>query len=431
MDAAAPPPERPPAPPPAPASEARETPANCARITLLHPQPDAVLEVDQGGAGADDRWHAVAFRPAGDGRSADEHRLLAELPAPAGRWRFRVRHPGGRLGPFEAVGAARLWIQDGQVFGYRPAARPSPPQVLKIPAFRGSLPTRPLYVYLPRGYRQHRRRRYPVLFMHDGQNCFQAYAGDAFAGSWRADESASRLIASGAMRECIIVAVANGGEQRLAEYLPPYARLEPPVPRPETPSRDPVAKRATPAARRRAEPPPPAAPGVRGRADRTARYYRDEVAAFIHARYRTLRGREHIATLGSSMGGLFTTYLAWEFSDFARHHAALSPSYWATRRPDGELETVARLRRDAPRDLRLWLDSGTGRTGVPGGADDNRYVTENARDALLANDYRPGSDFHYELVQGATHSEDAWARRLPRVLAFLFPPEPAARPTDG
>ena len=56
--------------------------------------------------------------------------------------------------------------------------------------------------------------------------------------------------------------------------------------------------------------------------DRVA-YYRDEVAPFVAERYRVLSGREHTATCGSSLGGLFSIYIAWQHSDFARHHAAL------------------------------------------------------------------------------------------------------------
>lgn len=63
----------------------------------------------------------------------------------------------------------------GEIFSYQPAPDVSPSRVIKLPAFTGSLPTRPLYIYLPRGYDEHLDRAYPVLYMHDGQNCFETF----------------------------------------------------------------------------------------------------------------------------------------------------------------------------------------------------------------------------------------------------------------
>lgn len=282
------------------------------------------------------------------------------------------------------------------------------PTVLKHEAFEGSLSPRDLYVYLPPGY--HRgEERYPVLYLHDGQNVFERFVEDSYSGSWRADESADRLIRAGSMNPCIIVGVANGQEQRLSEYLPPYSNY-----------------RFSPKIRRRRK----HRVTVEGRADESAAYYRDEVAPFIDSHYRTLTGREHTATAGSSMGALFSSYLAWEHPDFARHHALLSPSYWITRRRDGTLATVERMRTPPPLPVRLWLDSGTGARGIPGKDDDNRFVTEEARAALLEAGFEIGPDFQYRLYPGAIHHESAWAQRLPEVLSFLFPPRPGGAAGD-
>src|SRR5207244_12801861 len=78
---------------------------------------------------------------------------------------------------------------------------------------------RDVLVYLPPGYSRLSRKRYPVLYMHDGQNVFDA--ATAFAGvEWGADETAERLIRAGAIEPLIIVAVANMGEDRIHEYAP-------------------------------------------------------------------------------------------------------------------------------------------------------------------------------------------------------------------
>lgn len=329
-----------------------------------------------------------------------------ELPAD-GPWRFRINlgHEtyaapayATSYEPFVSA-LPHVWIQHGELFAYEPAPFLTQPRVLKIPYFSGALPRRPLYVYLPRGYDQHTQHSYPIIFMHDGQNCFTAFDHDSHAGSWRADETASRLIASGQMRESIIVGVGNGGSRRMMEYLPPYSRFQPPTADEEAAFRP-----------------------VVGHADETARFYIEEVAPFVQRHFRACTGRDHIATVGSSMGGLFSTYLAWEFPAFARHHAAMSPSYWITGDPEkqfGDMEVIRRLKNDPPRDVRLWLDSGTQYATDRG--DDGKAATIAARDALLHNGYVLGENLGYFLHEGATHSEAAWAERLPRVFRFLFP----------
>src|ERR1700757_4558248 len=78
---------------------------------------------------------------------------------------------------------------------------------------------RDILVYMPPGYRRFSRKRYPVLYMHDGQNVFDA--ATAFASvEWGVDETAERLIRARAIEPLIIVAVANIGEDRIHEYAP-------------------------------------------------------------------------------------------------------------------------------------------------------------------------------------------------------------------
>ncbi len=272
------------------------------------------------------------------------------------------------------------------------------PQVIKIARFKGALSERPLYIYLPPSYDDEPDRHYPVLYMHDGQNCFESYVGDSYVGSWHADEIADRLIIQGLMQPCIIVGVSHGGAQRAAEYLPPYATLPP-----EKERKRRKRKRVT------------------GCADRTFRYYQDDVAPYIQQHYRVLVGREHTATCGSSMGGLFSTYIAWEFPEFARHHGLISPAYWITTNGQGKMEPIERLRTGKPRDVRLWLDSGT--QDAPGRGDDGRKETIAARHALQQNGFVEGPNFRYHLAKGAIHKESSWAARLHLIFQFLFPPQ--------
>jgi predicted alpha/beta superfamily hydrolase len=268
-------------------------------------------------------------------------------------------------------------------------------QVLKIP-FEGVLSKRYIYVYLPPGY-DDSSEHYPVLYMHDGQNCFETYVQDSFAGSWQADLIADKLILEHTLKPFIIVGVSHGSEERLAEYLPPYVAFR--LPKPKG-----VRKKM---------------PAIVGRADKTFAFYQ-EVHEFIKKHFRILGERENTATCGSSMGGLFTTYIAWEHPEFAKHHAALSSAYWATNDGQGHLKTINRIKTLPKRDIRLWLDSGEGTLHIPGQDDDNKFVTMEAREALLESGYLEGVDFVYHLAEGGLHTESAWAARLDKIFTFLF-----------
>ena len=373
-----------------------------AKVTFISATPRPLLEVGV----AEGRWRLVPFKPEGERDSRGFRHWVARpsLPKP-GKWRFRIRLRQGYYLPpadepcFETA-LRELWVKDDVIFPYEPPVKVSPARVVKIDDFSGSLNPRPLYVYLPRGYAEQVRRYYPVIYMQDGQNCFEAYVGDSYAGSWRADETADRLIERGEMQECVIVGIGHGSGQRTVEYLPPYARMPQPMVHPTGRSKQNMMP-------------------LPGLAELTYRYYRDDVVPFIQDHYRVASDRENVATVGSSMGGLFALYLGWEHPEFARNIAAMSTSFWTTKRDNGKFEAVERLRRLKPRDIRLWLDSGT--QSAPGRGDDGLAETELARDALLDNGYVTGDNFQYHRADGATHSEAAWAARLDKVFRFLFP----------
>ncbi|MCB0034655.1 MAG: alpha/beta hydrolase [Anaerolineales bacterium] len=368
-----------------------------------------VLEIKFDRSHLNDVTQRVPFAQANHGRIHGETLWKAEPLIPAQQeWQFRIELTHGtyaapdKSGSFDyySTSGCKIWLQNGQVYNYQPAAAHSMARVVKIPHFTGSLSKRALYVYLPRGYDQHTFKKYPLLYMHDGQNCFEGFVGDSYSGSWRADEVATKLIAQGQMEECIIVGVSNGGHERIAEYLPPYAEYHP-FSNEEEDQLSPI----------------------RGRADRTYAYYANEVAPFLKQYYRVLDGRENTAVCGSSMGGLFSSYIAWEHSEFAYSYGAMSPSFWITRTDPLNLNSpmaiVERFRNRSPRPLRLWLDTGTldGQTY----GDDGKHETAYARDILQENGYVEGDDFRYYLDEGAVHHESAWAARLDKVFKFLFP----------
>ena len=79
---------------------------------------------------------------------------------------------------------------------------------------------RDVLVYLPPAYEVDRRRRYPVLYLHDGQNLFDGATSFIRGAEWQVDETAQRLIGAGEVEPLIVVGVYNAGDRRIDEYTP-------------------------------------------------------------------------------------------------------------------------------------------------------------------------------------------------------------------
>jgi predicted alpha/beta superfamily hydrolase len=232
-----------------------------------------------------------------------------------------------------------------------------------------------IIVYLPPGYDEELERRYPVLYMQDGQNLFDE--ATSFSGEWHLDDAAEQTIAAGLVAPLIIVGIYNAGAYRIDEY---------------TPTRD-AAKRAG------------------GNADRYGRMLVEELKPFIDAEYRTLPGARDTGIGGSSLGGLVSLYLALKYSGIFWNVAVLSPSVWWDNR--FIVRRVRALHVAPP--LRIWLSTGTEEgEGVVAGA-------RRVRDALLAKGWVLDDTLHYEEIAGARHTESAWAAIAPAMLQFLYP----------
>ncbi|HQY88102.1 MAG TPA: alpha/beta hydrolase-fold protein, partial [Tepidisphaeraceae bacterium] len=76
---------------------------------------------------------------------------------------------------------------------------------------------RTIRVWLPPGYADASDRKFPVLYMHDGQNCFDR-ATSAFGVEWQIDETLTKLISDGTIAPMIVVGMDNGGASRTKNY---------------------------------------------------------------------------------------------------------------------------------------------------------------------------------------------------------------------
>jgi predicted alpha/beta superfamily hydrolase len=248
------------------------------------------------------------------------------------------------------------------------------------PEFRSAVlgATRRVWVYLPPQYAQEPERRFPVLYMQDGQNVFDGATAFLAGKEWEVDETVERLSREGRIQPLIVVAVDNGGPRRALEYAP---------------TRDGGAKDG-------------------GGADLYRRLLLEELKPWVDRSYRTLPGPEHTGIAGSSLGAIAALYLGLEHPDVFGRIGALSTSVWWDDR--WVLRFVGAL--PSRPETRIWTDIGTaeGHDAVP----DARAL----RDALVGKGWREGFDLRYVEAEGAVHNETAWARRMPEVLAFLFPP---------
>jgi len=227
---------------------------------------------------------------------------------------------------------------------------------------------RNLWIYLPPGYDKS-GDRFPVFYLHDGQNLFDA--ATSFAGEWQADEAAERLIAEKKISPVILVGIENNA-QRMAEYTP-------------------------------------------GRGELYERFILEEVKPLVDATYRTLTDRDHTAAGGSSLGGLISLYLAKDHPDVFGACAAISPAlHWNNGAVFKDLaKDPGWMKR-----TRFWIDMGT-EEGMQEPAKNVANVRQLAA-LLTSNGLAPDRDFRLLVVDGAKHNETAWAQRFDQVLIFFF-----------
>lgn len=235
---------------------------------------------------------------------------------------------------------------------------------------------RDLIVYLPPGYDAQPLRRFPVLYLHDGQNLFDGTTSFIPGMDWHVGQTADQWIQEGRVEPLIIVGIYNAGKQRLGEYTPTRA---------------------------------PKLGG--GRANRYAKFLLEEVRPFVHNQYRVQGGAENTGIGGSSLGGLVSLYLGLRQPRIFGKIAALSPSVWWNERVILRFASTTFVK-PLPR---IWLDIGT-REG-PRIVDD----VERFRDILIGKGWQLDQNLHYERAEGAEHNEAAWAQRVGPFLQFLFP----------
>ena len=291
-----------------------------------------------------------------------------------------------------ASGAARARAQG------TPAVAGPPLGVTGTVRFHGDFPSRyvakrNVEVWLPPGYEKSGVARYPVLYMHDGQNVF-APATSYARVDWGVDETMTELIAQHRVRPAIVVAVWNT-PARFAEYMPKKAL---------------TSEKDIPAGI--AGMPPLQGPIL---SDDYLRFLVEELKPFIDSTYRTRTGPEDTFIMGSSMGGLISAYAVTEYPDVFGGAACLSTHWPAANGAMIEYMKKALPRATALPKHRFWFDHGTATL-------DSLYAPyqQQADQVMRAAGYVQGKDWVTKVFPGADHSERAWRVRVAQPLVFLL-----------
>jgi predicted alpha/beta superfamily hydrolase len=227
---------------------------------------------------------------------------------------------------------------------------------------------RDLIVWLPPSYEKDQVRRYPVLYMHDGQNIVDPTT--SFAGyDWRVDEVADSLIRVHKMAEIIIVGIYNSPDRTIEYSDSALGRIY-------------------------------------------ADFVVHVVKPLIDSTYRTLPDRSNTAVMGSSLGGLISFLFAWWYPDVFSKAGCLSSVFSYN---DGKILKEVAADTGPRRDVRIYMDCGgyAGEATLKPGMDRMIHL-------LSEKGYQEGKDFEYFYDASAEHSERAWAARVWRPLEFFF-----------
>jgi predicted alpha/beta superfamily hydrolase len=215
-------------------------------------------------------------------------------------------------------------------------------------------------VYVPPSYDENPYKRYPVAYMHDGTNLF--FPEESFQGdTWNVQGTLDALDGMNAIEPVVVVGIQprNRETEYTAEGWEAYGR-----------------------------------------------FIVESLKPLVDTRGRTLPGPGHTVVMGSSLGGLVSLCLAWNWPKTFGGAGCLSGTF------GHEDEMFQRIAREPRRPIRVYLDSGHPR--------DNFESTLAMRDLLLRKGFRWGDDLLHFVHPGAKHTEAAWALRLHLPLQFFF-----------
>ncbi|MDE6297026.1 MAG: hypothetical protein K2L89_04185 [Muribaculaceae bacterium] len=250
-------------------------------------------------------------------------------------------------------------------------------------------------VWLPSDFNT--EKRYPVLYMHDGQNLFDASTTWNHQ-SWEMDVTPCRMIGQGEIEPMIIVGIHSDPEKRVSQLMPQQA------------VKDAGLEDLMAEVKLKGKP-------VLG--DQYADFVVNTLKPLIDSSYPTLSDRDNTSVMGSSMGGLMSLYLICQYPEVFGGAGCLSTHWYGSLDAGGRfgeamINYVENTLPD-PASHRLYFDHGTSTI-------DFYYGPWETKALLKAQEkgYQYGKNLDSYIDYGAPHEESAWAARVARPLRFLF-----------
>ncbi|MGM0508446.1 MAG: alpha/beta hydrolase-fold protein [Fusobacteriota bacterium] len=223
---------------------------------------------------------------------------------------------------------------------------------------------RNMQIFLPDSYSENSDKKYPVMYMHDGQNLFTSKTGSSV--HWDVKNTVKRLIKEDKINDIIVVGIYNSSD-RAKEYVP-YATED----------------------------------WDTGGAAEYSEFIIDEIIPYVESKYRIKSNRENRGIMGSSFGGISALWMGLNYSDTFSMVGAFSPSIWT-----GNHQILKEIEK---KDIKIWLDTGEFEFDP---------AIRNLIDIMEEKGYEYGDDFVYYEHIGAYHNEEAWAERYEDAILFL------------
>lgn len=227
-----------------------------------------------------------------------------------------------------------------------------------------------IYVYLPIDYEKS-TKKYPVLYMHDAQNLFDAKT--SYAGEWKVDETLDSLKA-----KVIVIGIEHGNEKRIEE-LTPFKNEK----------------------------------YGGGKADAYLDFIVSTLKPYVDSTYRTKTSKKHTGIMGSSLGGLVSFYAVLKYPETFGKAGVFSPSFWFSE----EIFTYARQAKKSKAKLYFLVgdNEGNEEDHIVMVNDMNRMieiVSENRCDCLNLT--------KSEVIKGGKHNEKLWADNFAKAFQWLY-----------
>ncbi|EAQ42792.1 alpha/beta hydrolase [Polaribacter sp. MED152] len=226
-----------------------------------------------------------------------------------------------------------------------------------------------VWVYLPPNYTT-TSKRFPVIYMHDAQNLFDAET--SYAGEWNVDETLNKYYQD-SKKGFIVVGIENGGDKRIEEYTPwPNKKYG------------------------------------GGKGAIYIDFLVNDLKPFIDKNYRTKSKAKHTAIIGSSLGGLISFYGGFKYPDVFGKIGALSTSFWFS----NNIYAFA-SRNSAVKNTKLYMLIGEKEGG-------SMVADTEKMEKLLIEKGFPKDNLTTKIVSDGKHTESFWRDEFLETILFLY-----------